>query len=144
MLCPHCGTENPFNAKFCYECGINLSNAINTEVEIDNSNVQLEDIAEDNFREESETKETDSDSNSSNNNCIVCKYGEMVPTVHNGSFGFGIKKTLECNNCGAVFEKKGQKYKLSKITDINQPIWIKYGHQILTILNIKFSLLSYF
>ena len=56
----------------------------------------------------------------------------MVPTVHKGSFGFGIKKTLECNNCGAVFEKKGQKYKLSKITDINQPIWIKYGHQILT------------
>jgi len=52
--------------------------------------------------------------------------------LHKGSFGFGIKKTLECNNCGAVFEKKGQKYKLSKITDINQPIWIKYGHQILT------------
>jgi len=92
----------------------------------------MENTADDNFREESETKEKDLDSNMFNNNCIVCKSGEMVPTVHKGSLGFGIKKTLECNNCSAVFEKKGQKYKLSKITDINQPIWIKYGHQILT------------
>jgi ribosomal protein L40E len=26
MLCPNCGTENPANAKFCNECGINLLN----------------------------------------------------------------------------------------------------------------------
>ena len=26
MFCPNCGTENPSNAKFCNECGINLLN----------------------------------------------------------------------------------------------------------------------
>ncbi len=130
MLCPHCGTENPANAKFCYECGINLLNSSTPQIESENSEGDMEDTAEENLREESDTKETDSDS--STNNCIVCKSGEMVTAVHKGSLGLGIKKTLECNNCGAVFEKKGQKYKLSKITDINQPIWIKYGHQILT------------
>ena len=66
------------------------------------------------------------------NNCIICKAGEMIPVVHKGSFGFGIKNTLECNNCGAVFEKKGQKYKLSKVKDTDQPLWIRYGHQTLT------------
>ncbi len=56
----------------------------------------------------------------------------MILTVHKGSLGFGTKTTLECNNCGAVFEKKGQKYKLSNISDVNQPIWIKYSHQTLS------------
>jgi len=40
----------------------------------------MENTADDNFREESETKDKDLDSNRFNNNCIVCKSGEMVPT----------------------------------------------------------------
>jgi hypothetical protein len=66
-----------------------------------------------------------------NNNCIICKSGKMKTMVHKGSLGFGTRNTLECSNCGAVFEKKGNKFKLSNISDINQSIWIKYGHQIL-------------
>ena len=72
--------RKPIYAKFCYECGINLLNANNSDIEGDNSNGQMENTADDNFREESETKEKDLDSNRFNNNCIVCKSGEMVPT----------------------------------------------------------------
>ncbi|MBZ2166742.1 hypothetical protein [Methanobacterium spitsbergense] len=56
----------------------------------------------------------------------------MILTTHKGSLGIGTKIKLECNNCGAVFEKKGTKYKLTNISDTSQPVWIKYNHQSLT------------
>ncbi len=131
MFCPECGTENPPNAKFCNECGINLSEAINcVETLLNNSEYHFGDgdVLPDST-DQAETMESEKESDSLNNDCIICKAGEMVPTVHRGSLGFGTKITLECNKCGAVFEKKGQKYKLSNVSDVNQPIWIKYGHQ---------------
>ena len=144
MFCPNCGTENPPNAKFCYECGINLLNSIKVD-EADNSKDPVVDMdinidtgdesnitPKESENTDDESEDDDNESLGSKNNCIVCKAGEMIPMVHKGSFGFGIKSTLECNNCGAVFEKKGQKYKLTKVTDTNQPIWIRYGHQTLT------------
>lgn len=144
MFCPNCGTENPPNAKFCYECGINLLNSIKVD-EADNSKDPVVDMdinidtgdesnitPKESENTDDESEDDDNESPGSKNNCIVCKAGEMIPMVHKGSFGFGIKSTLECNNCGAVFEKKGQKYKLTKVTDTNQPIWIRYGHQTLT------------
>ena len=144
MFCPNCGTENPPNAKFCYECGINLLNSIKVD-EADNSKDPVVDMdinidtgdesnitPKESENTDDESEDDDNESHGSKNNCIVCKAGEMIPMVHKGSFGFGIKSTLECNNCGAVFEKKGQKYKLTKVTDTNQPIWIRYGHQTLT------------
>lgn len=133
MFCPECGTENPPNAKFCYECGINLSEAINgAENVLDDSEVPVitSEVPSDSA-DQAETTESEKESVSSNNDCVICKAGEMIPTIHRGSLGFGTKNILECNNCGAVFEKKGQKYKLSNISDINHPIWIKYGHQTL-------------
>ena len=33
-FCPECGTENPPNAKFCYECGIRLSEDTNSAEKI--------------------------------------------------------------------------------------------------------------
>ena len=42
MFCPNCGTENPPNAKFCYECGINLLESIKVD-EADNSEVSADD-----------------------------------------------------------------------------------------------------
>ena len=145
MFCPNCGTENPPNAKFCYECGINLLESIKVDeadkssdpVEDNDINTSPGDESKSNIDpNESEDNDGSDESNdgspSTNNNCIICKAGEMIPAVHKGSFGFGIKNTLECNNCGAVFEKKGMKYKLSKVSDTSQPLWIKYGHQTLT------------
>ena len=132
MFCPECGTENPPNAKFCYECGIRISEAIERSEKIpENSGNPVEHLRSDSV-DQPATTESDKESESSNNDCIICKAGEMILTVHKGSLGFGTKTTLECNNCGAVFEKKGQKYKLSNISDVNQPIWIKYSHQTLS------------
>ena len=34
MFCPECGTENPPKAKFCYECGIRLSEVIKSAEKI--------------------------------------------------------------------------------------------------------------
>jgi hypothetical protein len=139
MFCPNCGTENPVNAKFCYQCGINLQEYIDVDA-VDNSNDSIEDVnvnesSKEEFESDDGTNESDDTGNDSSNgevNCIICKAGEMIPMVHKGSLGFGTKITLECNNCGAVFEKKGQKYKLSKVMDTSQKLWIKYGHQTLT------------
>jgi hypothetical protein len=129
MFCPECGTENPPYAKFCYECGINLSEAMNSPEKIlEDSEVVDGEV----YPDTNETTESGKESESMNNNCIICKAGEMIPTIHRGSLGFGTKNILECNKCGAVFEKKGQKYKLSSISDTNQPIWIKYCNQTLS------------
>jgi hypothetical protein len=153
MFCPNCGTENPPNAKFYYECGINLLDSIKVDEAdkskdpLDDTNINInpgdesksniaqkesEDTNDKSEDNDDRSDDTGDDSTSSKNNCIICKAGEMIPMVHKGTFGFGIKNTLECNNCGAVFEKKGLKYKLSEVTDTNQPLWIKYGHQTLT------------
>ena len=79
-----------------------------------------------------ETDNPDNETDNPEDRCIICKTGEMIPTTHKGSLGIGTKSTLECNNCGVVFEKKGTKYKLTNISDTSQPVWIKYNHQTLT------------
>ena len=146
MFCPNCGTENPSNAKFCYECGINLLDNIKLDeankskdtLDDRDVNIRPKDGSETNITPKGSediadnSEDTDEGHHTSNNNCIVCKAGEMIPMVHKGTFGFGIKNTLVCNNCGAVFEKNGLKYKLSKVNDTSQPLWIRYGHQTLT------------
>jgi len=115
MFCPECGTENPSDAKFCYECGINLSETINRAKKIlDNSKVPVVGEVQSDSGDQAETTESENESERLNNDCIVCKAGKMIPTIHRGSLGFGTKNILQCNNCGAIFEKKGQKYKLSK------------------------------
>ena len=138
MFCPNCGTENPHNARFCFECGINLLDSIKIDKD-DNCDDTISDTGDNSLNKDfisDDTEDLESDtedySSTTKNNCIICKAGEMMSIVHKGSFGFGTKNTLECNNCGAVFERKGQKYKLSKVTDTNQPLWIKYGQQTLT------------
>lgn len=148
MFCPECGTQNTPNAKFCNKCGVNL---IETLKELSEISEDKEDTNMENSEIEDSTKNTDNTENSNEtapdksktnhpnietdnpeDRCIICKTGIMIPTTHRGSLGIGTKRTLECNNCGAVFEKKGTKYKLTNITDTRQPIWIKYNHQTLT------------
>jgi zinc-ribbon domain len=153
MFCPECGTQNPPNAKFCNECGLNLIETLKEISEIsedkenkDKENSEIEDQTAnpDNTEDFDETELDKSGQDKSETNhpnietvnpddrCIICKTGVMISATHRGSLGIGTKNTLECNNCGAVFEKKGSKYKLTNITDTRQPIWIRYNHQTLT------------
>jgi hypothetical protein len=43
MYCPNCGTENPSDAKFFYECGTKLLDVINSELDLSNSNSKKQD-----------------------------------------------------------------------------------------------------
>jgi hypothetical protein len=159
MFCPSCGAKNPPNAKFCNECGINLEEALKDLKEDDASNNTDENLLEPSESQESEESPETSeyadpdhsqvkkpavptdpselsepmdDGDDSGTKCVVCKTGNMIPTIHKGTFGFGTRKMIECDSCGAAFEERGQKYKFSSIYDTNNPLWIKYGHQTLT------------
>ena len=39
MFCPHCGENNPFDAKYCKNCGTNLNTNIRVEQPIPNSTI---------------------------------------------------------------------------------------------------------
>lgn len=159
MFCPNCGAQNTVDAKFCNQCGTNLAEAINyieeparnqdlqnqtrnvesNEDEVYNgqSTSNLDLTYSNTDTETNKIKDLDDDKleNKTENTqiqCIICKTGIMVQTIHTGTFGIGTRKMLICDHCGAVFEEKGHKYKFSKISDTNQPLWLKYGHQTLT------------
>ena len=76
-------------------------------------------------------QESEQDDETPRNPCVICKKVVWCQSTYKGAFGFGTRRMLECNNCGATFEQKGQKYKFSSISDNNSPLWIKYGHQTL-------------
>ncbi|MGO9386553.1 MAG: zinc ribbon domain-containing protein [Methanobacterium sp.] len=65
--------------------------------------------------------------------CPICKTGSLNSTVHKGTLGLGSKTILTCDNCGAEFEVKGNKYKLNHISNSKYENWMKYHHQTLTI-----------
>ena len=146
MFCPNCGAKNPSDARFCNQCGTNLHAMDDTketyenqdpgnELEQESSNSTEEDFDEQNPEDIDETgniKKNSDDDTDSGVRCLICKTGLMHPTVHTGTFGFGTRKMIICDSCGAGFEIKGQKYKFSEISDKNQPLWMKYGHQTLT------------
>ncbi len=127
MFCPNCGAKNPAGARFCNQCGTHLTESMNGTTEDPYQDRNLKSDAQNSTPEDMDSEAEDSDSH-----CLICKTGLMHPTIHSGTFGFGTRKMLICNNCGAGFEIKGQKYKFSEITDTTQPLWLRYGHQTLT------------
>lgn len=125
MFCPNCGAKNPADARFCNQCGTHLTESMNDPTEDPDQDSGLESGTRNSAPEDGETED-------SAVHCLICKTGSMHPTIHSGTFGFGTRKMLICNNCGAGFEIKGQKYKFSEISDTTQPLWLRYGHQTLT------------
>lgn len=146
MFCPSCGAKNPSDARFCNQCGTNLSNVMDStgetngnqdpdsELESDpiNSTEEDFDLQYPEKMDEPDDGGRNSDETDSEVRCLICKKGLMHTAVHTGTFGFGTRKMIICDICGAGFEIKGQKYKFSEISDENQPLWIRYGHQTLT------------
>ncbi|UTB32100.1 MAG: zinc ribbon domain-containing protein [Methanobacterium sp. ERen5] len=127
MFCPNCRAKNPADARFCNQCGTHLTESMNDPTgDPDQTNVLKSDALN------STPEDVNGETEDSAVHCLVCKTGLMHPTIHSGTFGFGTRKMLICNDCGAGFEIKGQKYKFSEITDTTQPLWLRYGHQTLT------------
>jgi len=48
-------------------------------------------------------------------------------------FGLVSIRNYVCNNCGALFTKKGDRYKLAKARDVSNKVWQEYGNQTLTL-----------
>lgn len=64
--------------------------------------------------------------------CPVCKSGQLLVDTKKKLFGLIAAESVKCNNCGAVFVKKGDKYSLTKVLDTSNAIWQDYGNQALT------------
>lgn len=121
IVCNNCGTENPDNARFCEECGNELDLIYCPRCGHGNpSNAKF--CLECGARL---TEEKDPD-------CPVCNTGFLTESVHKRALGIGDKVIYTCSHCGAVFEEKGDKYKLTRIHELNNPIWQKYKNKPLT------------
>lgn len=104
MQCPNCQTENPEEAKFCMECGHSLESE---PVEyIPPPNPTWKDL------------------------CPACNSSPLQPQIHKGVLS--TKELLECDYCGAIFQKKESKYKLKDIYDKQCQFWQKYHNKTLS------------
>ncbi len=121
IVCNNCGTENPDYALFCEECGTELDLIYCPRCGHGNS-------SDAKFCQEcgkSLTEEKDPD-------CPACNTGFLTESFHEGTLGIGNKVIYTCSHCGAVFEEKGDKYKLTHIHELNNPVWQKYRNKPLT------------
>ncbi len=64
--------------------------------------------------------------------CPVCKSGQLIETIRKKIFGLLTIKSFECNKCDAIFARRGEKHKLSKVQDASSLIWQEYRNQTLT------------
>lgn len=63
-------------------------------------------------------------------NCPACNQGRLTEIIKKGTFSS--KFTYQCSYCGAVFEEKADKYKLTYIDHPQNPVWQKYRNKPLT------------
>ncbi len=130
VTCSSCGTENPVNAKFCEECGAKLENIDNKLICPQcgyNNPVDAKYCLDCGVKLSSDNDDNDKP------DCPVCKTGSLNSSVHKGALGLGSRTILICDNCGAEFEVKGDKYKLTHISNTKYENWMKYHNQTLTV-----------
>ncbi len=130
VVCSNCGTENPVNAKFCEECGAKLEIVDNKNFCPHCGHNNPVDVK---FCLDCGEKLSSDNINNNKPDCPVCKTGSLNSSVHKGALGLGTKKILICDNCGAEFEVKGDKYKLNHISNTKYENWRKYHGQTLTV-----------
>ncbi|HEC91449.1 MAG TPA: zinc-ribbon domain-containing protein [Candidatus Atribacteria bacterium] len=109
--CTKCGFKNPSDSNFCSNCGASLSKF--------------------DFTAESETSNVPPEA-SWLDRCPVCKSGKLSLVEKKKLLGLVATESFECSDCNAIFVKKGEKYKLSKVQDKSNQIWQEYKHQALT------------
>jgi len=109
VKCPKCGFED--EGKFCSNCGAPLPQS-NSSLEQKSPTAPPEALWVD--------------------RCPVCKSGKLLLITKKKLFGLVNAEKFECDSCGAVFRPKGDKYKLTKVTDTSNIIWREYGNRLLT------------
>ena len=142
VFCPDCGSKNEENANFCAECGVKLIFIKDPKPTQDEENHKTQNLSQ---RFKTATKDVDQQIlnivdelaiNIRNDNwigkCPVCKSPNLnrsgIPKISE----LKIKKQYTCKECGAFFEQKGDNYELSGISSTLNPVWQRYGNQILT------------
>jgi hypothetical protein len=128
LICPACSTENPDNANFCEECGVKLEKTD----QLSCPKCGSVNPASANFCLECGIKLTAED-RSNKPDCPACQSGNLVEGIDKGALGIGTRKTFTCNECGAVFQEKGGKYKLAQISFQNNAVWQRYKGKTLTL-----------
>jgi ribosomal protein L40E/ribosomal protein L37AE/L43A len=129
VICSNCGTENPLNAKFCEECGNKLETSDNKRICPQCGHINPVDAK---YCLDCGVKLSSEDEINDKPDCPVCKTGSLNSSVHKGALGLGTKRIFKCDKCGAEFETKGDKYKLTHILNTNNETWRKYHGQTLT------------
>jgi len=61
--------------------------------------------------------------------CPVCKSGRLSSITKKKLFGLVILENFECENCGAIYAQKGEKYKLTKVSNTSNTVWQEYGNR---------------
>ena len=106
VKCLECGFED--DGKYCSNCGALLPQA-DLPIEQKDSKVPAEISWLD--------------------KCPVCKLGRLS-TLNKGKFFNAVSsENIKCDNCGAIFVKKGEKYRLTKVPDTSNVIWKDYGNK---------------
>jgi len=109
--CSKCGFKNPLDSNFCSSCGASFSK-LDFTVKPETSNAPPEASWLD--------------------RCPVCKSGKLSLVEKKKLLGLVATESFECGDCNAIFVKKGERYKLSKVPDKSNQIWQEYKHQVLT------------
>jgi hypothetical protein len=113
ILCPECGKENNKDANFCQYCGTKLIHSgdkkpIQKEQQIiEKPKIWLE-------------------------KCPVCGNCRLFIHDQKAMLGLTTDHVCECENCGAIFKKKGENYQLSQVNSQSSQIWQDYKKQTLT------------
>ncbi len=109
VKCPECGFED--EGKYCSNCGALLPQP---DIPIEQKSSKVPD----------EISWLDK--------CPVCKLGRLS-VLNKGKFFNAVSaENIKCENCGAIFVKKGEKFRLTKVPDTSNTIWKDYGNKELT------------
>jgi|SRR2546430_17685079 hypothetical protein len=61
--------------------------------------------------------------------CVTCRSKDLFQETN--LFWFWLRWRFVCNECGTTLQQVGDKYKLTRVVDLESPVWRKYAGKIL-------------